>query len=95
MFYVQEVFVTSEIRSFSVSSLIGKCYVSAYREYLKMKPRDIPDSDHFVVESRYNKTSKSFAKAKILPKPAYDVWSVFPINWFTSSDTSRAAREAD
>ncbi len=73
MFYTQEVFITSEIRSFQPSNVIGKCYVSSFREYMKMKPRDLDAADHFVCESRYSLRGKSIQKAKVFPKPPFEV----------------------
>ncbi|XP_035008806.1 protein polybromo-1-like isoform X2 [Hippoglossus stenolepis] len=68
MFYKKEVFLSNLEESCPMTCIIGKCIVSSFKDYLSMRPTEVPEENVLLCESRYIDCEKQMKKFKGLKR---------------------------
>ncbi|XP_078668227.1 protein polybromo-1-like isoform X1 [Branchiostoma floridae x Branchiostoma belcheri] len=68
LFYKNEIFLTSMEESKSMRTILGKCCILAYKDYLICRPTEFMEDDIWVCEARYYEADKQIRKIKALKK---------------------------
>ncbi|CAH0559025.1 unnamed protein product [Brassicogethes aeneus] len=62
LFYKQEVFMSSLEDANPLVSIMGKCCVLDYNDYISCRPTEIPESDVFICTSMYDEVNRQIRK---------------------------------
>ncbi|XP_064212434.1 protein polybromo-1 isoform X5 [Tribolium castaneum] len=65
LFYKQEVFLSSMEDTNPLVSIMGKCAVLEFNEYISCRPTEIPESDIFICNSLYDEINRQVSKLPV------------------------------
>jgi protein polybromo-1 len=65
LFYKQEVFLSSMEDTNPLVSIMGKCAVLEFNDYISCRPTEIPESDIFICNSMYDEINRQIRKLPV------------------------------